>query len=276
MRTRTSTALIFALIATMGGSNCLAQTPSDARKILDANKDAVVTLQMVVETTSTYEGESDKRESKLSVTATVVDPSGLVVASNTETSPSDMFSRLFEDEMGFKTSTKTIDVKIRTADGTEMPADVVLRDPDLDLAFIRPKRAPEKPMAYVDLSQGSTPESMDELVVLSRLGTIASRSIAATIDRVRAVVAKPRTFYVMNANMHSSMGGPAFSLDGKPAGIMVIRMSLSKDQDRRSFSNMDEMMMAAVLPCSTVLGVVDQARKAAPPKEEPKPAAKSE
>ena len=38
--------------------------------------------------------------------------------------------------------TEVNDIKILLEDGAEVPAEIVLRDKDLDLAFIRPKAKP--------------------------------------------------------------------------------------------------------------------------------------
>ena len=48
-------------------------------------------------------------------------------------------------------------MKILLDDGTEVPAEIVLRDKDLDLAFIRPKAKPASPMTSVDLTKSGPP-----------------------------------------------------------------------------------------------------------------------
>lgn len=264
-------ALAATLFAAMPGAH--AWTVEDARKIADAHKDAVVGVQLVVETTSSYEGESDKRESKASATGTVIDPSGLVVASLAETNPSEMMNRFMaEEEDGPKMSSRTVDVKIRLADGTEIPADVVLRDRDLDLTFIRPKKAPETPMAFVDLAQSGTADVLDDLLVLSRLGTVTNRALGADIHKIRAVVTRPRTFYALMAAYQMNLGGPAFTMDGKVAGILLLKSSVT-GRDSMNYSAMDDMMAPVVMPCSTIAPIAEQAKKAAPIKEAEKPAA---
>ncbi|OFX13382.1 MAG: hypothetical protein A2Z18_01920 [Armatimonadetes bacterium RBG_16_58_9] len=241
---------------------CGAETQSDARGVAQANADAVVNVQIVVEMTTSYGGESEKEENRTSVTGTVIDPSGLVVTSLSGTDPSHMISMFMgEDDSDFKMSAEIVDLKIKTSDGTEIPADMVLRDPDLDLAFIKPKKAPEKPLAYVDLSQSSVPQLLQEMVLLSRLGKVADYSLYAAVEPVHAVVTKPRTFYV--AGMYSSFGGPAFALDGKPVGILVLR-SAKGDSARSMFSGYDDMMAGIVLPSSTVLKIAEQAKTAVP------------
>ena len=99
------------------------------------------------------------------------------------------------------------------------------------------------------------------MVLLSRLGKVADYSLYAAVEPVHAVVTKPRTFYV--AGMYSSFGGPAFALDGKPVGILVLR-SVKSDSARSMFSGYDDMMAGIVLPSSTVLKIAEQAKTAVP------------
>lgn len=274
MPTRMVVVAALAAMLFAGARPSHAWTAEDARKIADAHKDAIVRVELVIETVSSYEGESDKRESKASATGTVIDPSGLVVASLTETNPSEMMNRFMsEEDGGPKMSSRTVDVKIRLADGTEVPADVVLRDRDLDLTFIRPKKAPETPMAYLDLAQAGTADTLDDLLILSRLGTVANRALGADVYRVRALVTKPRTFYALMASYQMNLGGPAFTMDGKVAGILLLRSSMAGSRESMSYSAMDDMMMPIVLPCSTIAPIAEQAKKAAPIKEAEKPAA---
>lgn len=262
--------ILASLIATGVAASAYATEAEDARKIAEANRQAVVTVELVSETTMSYEGESSKREGKMSATATVVDPSGIVVTSLSAVNPSEAFDRMSagDEDNTFQHSTEIKDLKVKLDDGTEIPYDMVLRDRDLDLAFLRPKKAPEKPMASLDMTQASSPELMDQIVALSRLGKIANRSLAGSIDRVQAVVTKPRKFYVMDfSTMFQGIGCPAFALDGKPAGILVMRTSQTGDGADSSLSGMSfSGMVPIILPCSDIIKVIEQAKTAAPEK----------
>ncbi len=182
----------------------------------------------------------------------LIDPSGLAVTSLLEIDPS---SAAPGGDYGMTYSMEVVSAKIKTSDGKEIPADVVLRDPDLDLAFIRPKEKPDKPMAFVDLTKSSEPSVMDEVVILSRMGRIASYSLAASLERVEAVVKKPRTFYVVGS---SNLKGPAFTLDGKIAGVTLWRVSPTRDR----YSDSDYWLQV-VLPSSTILKAAQHAKDAA-------------
>lgn len=252
-----------------------AEVAEEARKIVDTYKDTVVSVQLVLQ--MSYGGASEKRETKLSCTATIVDPSGLVVTSLSSVNPADVFRGLSADEdEEFKITSRIVDAKIKCSDGTEIPADIVLRDRDLDLAFLRPKKPVDTPLPYVDLSKAGNPQLLDELVVLNRLGQVASRTIAVSIDRIQAIVTKPRTFYVVGGTSTMGFGYPSFCLDGKPAGLLVLRIAQTRDDSEGLFS-MFNRMLPVVLPASTVQKLVEQAKTAAPVKEEDntKPAPKS-
>ena len=78
----------------------------------------------------------------------MVDPSGLTVLALSACDPSEMYQRMMgEDYPRTSVETEVTDMKILLDDGTELPAEIVLRDKDLDLAFIRPKTKPASPMA---------------------------------------------------------------------------------------------------------------------------------
>lgn len=249
--------------------------PADARRIVQAHENAVIIVQLVLETSSSYEGATEKQQTKITATGTIIDPSGLAVTSLSEVNPTETFSRMFSEGSEFAMSSRAVDAKYKMPDGTEIPVDFVLRDADLDLAFLRPKKSPAKPMDFVDLSQAGTPQMLDEVLVLSRLGSAASRSLAATEDRIRAVVTKPRTFFLLNYSQHTSLGGPVFTLDGKAAGISVLRFAPGRVEERRSRGGMDDVMAVVALPSASVAKIAEQAKKSTPIKEEAKQPAKA-
>ena len=162
-----------------------------ARAIVEANKDAVVTIKLVIENRYSMEGSgSDSEESIAEVTGTVLDPSGLTVVSLFTTDPTSASRNMMGmdlEEMGFKIETEIKRADILAADGNEIPAEVVLRDKDLDLAFLRPKQKPEKPFAALGVAQAGTAGQLDPIVAISRLGRVANRAHGALLDRIEAV-----------------------------------------------------------------------------------------
>ena len=231
------------------------------RAILDAHKDAVVTVKLVIKMRYSMGGRSDERETKSEVTGTVIDPSGLVVASLFATDPASAAKNMaaMDEASGYSMEAEIKDAKILTPDGDEIDAELVLRDNDLDLAFMRPKEKAEKPFASVDLKDAGQPQVLDPLIGISRMGKVANRVHGAIVDRVEAVVEKPRTFYVpAGAGMNeASLGAPVFTLDGKIAGIAVLRMVRSKGA-RGMFGGGGNTLMI-VLPAADVQEVAEHA-----------------
>jgi hypothetical protein len=136
-----------------------------------------------------------------------------------------------------------------------------LRDKDLDLAFIRPKTKPASPMTAVDLSKFAPAQLLDEVITLNRLNSAAGRAYAASVERISAVVQKPRTFYIPDSTMTSTtLGSPAFALDGKVVGLVVMRAVNSKGGS--GSRNYRENMTSIILPAEDILKGAKQAPEA--------------
>ena len=261
-------ALALAMTAMPAAADDVAQA---GRQVVEKWQGAVVTVQMVIKSSYSYGGEEGrKREDKSEVTGVVIDPSGLVALSLSATSPGEAFADMMPDdpEGKFQFSSELSDVKILLLDGQEIPANVVLRDKDLDLAFMRPKEKPAKPLAYVDLTKAAKPALLDQFIALYRLGTVASRSLAACVDRVQSVVEKPRTFYVPGAeSMSVSVGAPVFALDASPIGVLLLRTRAGGGDEGSMFGGMSGMGMTyVVLPASDILEAAKQAGEGEAPK----------
>ena len=225
MTTKSQILVLSALFMTLALPARADEVTDKGREIFKKQKEAIVTVQVVQKMTTSAGGRtSEPREAKQDLTGTVVDPSGLTVLALSAVDPSDLYKRMYPASSGYKLEIEVSDVKILLDDGTEIPAEIVLRDKDLDLAFIRPKTKPAHPMAAVDLTKSAAVQTLDQLITINRLGRAAGRAHAASVERVSAVVQKPRTFYIPDSTMTATgLGSPAFALDGNIVGIFVMR-----------------------------------------------------
>jgi S1-C subfamily serine protease len=226
--------------------------------IFDKNQHAVVTVQIVVKVSYSASGRtSPPQEAKEEATGTVIDPSGLTVLSLSACDPAELSGRLSAD---YKIETEINDVKILLDDSTELPAEIVLRDKDLDLAFVRPKAKPSSPMPAVDLSKSSPAGMLEQLVTLNRLSSAASRAHSVSLERISAVIRKPRTIYIPDSMMTSTtLGSPAFSLNGNLVGLFVMRAVGSGGGGGR---NIRENLTTIILPAEDILKAAKQAPEA--------------
>jgi hypothetical protein len=224
------------------------------REIFNRVQHAVVTVSVVVKATGPG-GRSG--ETKQEITGTVVDPSGLTVVALSACDPTEMYRRMSDD---YKVEVEVSDIRILLADGTELPGEIVLRDKDLDLAFIRPKTKPTSPMTAVDLSKSGTAQILDEVFAFNRLNRAASRAYAASLEHIAAVIQKPRTFYIPDSTMSATtLGSPAFLPDGKMLGIFVMRATSTTGG-----GGYRQNMTAIILPAEDVLKGAKQAPEVKP------------
>ena len=233
------------------------------REVFKKHQRAVVTVQVVQKMTYSAGGRTgEPQETKQDITGTVVDPSGLTVLALSACDPSEMYKRMMTDSSRYKIESEVSDVKILLDDGAEIPSEIVLRDKDLDLAFIRPKAKQTTPMAAVDLSKSAPVQMLDQVITLNRLGRAAGRAHSASVERVSAVVQKPRTFYIPDSTMTgTALGSPAFALDGNIVGLMVMRtLTGSGGPSMNNFR--PDNATSIILPAEDVLKAARQAPEA--------------
>lgn len=265
---RYSSAFVLAVSCCLAAAAVADDAASRGREILGKNRGAVVTVQLVIKQQTSYQGGSSQAgESKTEATGTVIDPTGLVVMSLSESDPMSIFEAMM-DEMpgGFKMETEVRDVKILLEDGTEVPAEIVLRDRDLDMAFVRPKEKPESDFACVDLEKTGEPEILDQVIALNRLGKVAGRVYSASVERVDAIVHKPRTFYVPGSDpTNTGLGSPVFTLEGDFIGVLLLRTIKNiGGASGMMFGGMEDNVIAVILPAEDVISAAEQV----PPFEE--------
>lgn len=240
------------------------------RALLEKHRDAVVTVELVIKQQISFGGQSQDDESKSEANGTVIDSSGLTVLSLSETDPSSLFENMMSGmgQMGNMNMESTVtDAKILLRDGTEIESEIVLRDKDLDLAFVRPIDKPAEPMPYIDLEASGAPQILDQVVSISRLGRVANRAHAASLERITAIVEKPRKFYLPGTDpTQTGLGSPAFTADGQVVGIFLMRSIKSSGGGglMGMMSGARDNLAAIILPAVDIL----EASAQAPPFED--------
>lgn len=226
------------------------------RDIITKWSNAVVKVQLVIKVSISYMGQADTQESKGEATGTVVDPSGLTVVSFTNTNPADSLKDMYGGEDGPDITTEVTDVKILLSDGKEIPAKVVLRDKDLDLAFIMPIEKQTVPMTAIDLKDSAPLEMLDKAIIIGRLGKVANRSQTAHLARIQAIIDKPRKFYTINLPSGADpLGSPVFGLNGKLVGIVLLRIMPGQIQPDSS----ESPIIPVIIPAEDIAPAAAQA-----------------
>ena len=203
-----------------------AQTPEErngARELMAKHGDAVITVLGTTKVRINQGGrEVQNRDERVQALATILDGSGLAVMSLSAIDPSDLIESSLArgrdaGPAGVTVTTEPSNLRYRTADGKEIPARLVLRDKDLDLAFLRPTERPSAPMAAID-APPVRPAPIDLLIVLQRFPEVAGWQATALFASVQAVVEKPRLFYIVNSG---AFGAPVFDTSGRFVGVVL-------------------------------------------------------
>jgi hypothetical protein len=236
-----------ACVLLMAGAAVAADLSQAARDLVAKHGDVVVPLRVVTSTKVTAGGrEYPAQERQHEILGTVLDGSGLMVASNTAADPgsSQMMRR-----PGVKIESEIKGAKLIKKDGTELALKVVLTDKDLDLIFLAPEEKIELPNIGLG-AKGAEPTLAADVIALGRLGALGDRQPSVSLAKVRSVVNKPRRFYVaqFEGNM---LGCPAFDAAGKLVGLVVVH----------SRAGGQRQVMAIVLPAADVAEIMGQAKE---------------
>lgn len=256
------------LMLGLAATPALAQTAEErgtARDIVAKRGDAIVRVMGTLKARMSASGRDNAMpDQAVQASATVLDPTGLTVVTLSAIDPGSFMARnpnLAARKMSM--TTEIVDLKLRLADGKEVPANIVLRDSDLDLLFIRPTTAPASPMSALDSSAG-TLAAMDPVVIVQRFGEATGWKTAAALGTVEVVVDRPRTFYqVAMITTGNGIGATVFDMKGQFAGIVTLRPTEEAKANALSGLNGDALraigVIPSVLPASDIREIAKQA-----------------
>ena len=100
----------------------------------------------------------------------------------------------------------------------------------------------------------------------------AGRAYSAAVERISAIVQRPRLFYVPNTSMSSTaLGCPAFTLEGKVLGVFVMRAMKGKGGGGLGMFNMQpDNLTAIIVPADDIVKAIKQVPAAVEEKEKKK------
>lgn len=213
--------------------------------VMKSHADALVVVRYVQKIAIDGE-ESEEDEETVGV---MIDPSGLVVCSSTG---------LGNFSMGGLTMTAT-NCKVLIGDDTEgLPATLVARDKELDLAWVRIRKPGKRVFKAIDPARHVAVRAGQRLLTLSRLGKFFDRSPEVLEGRISAVLTKPREL-LAPGGVVGAMGDPVFMPDGTFVGLFVIQTPDADDADADSvLDNLTSGMM--ILPAATLEKATERAR----------------
>lgn len=221
----------------------------DFEALATAHAPAIVTIKFVLQMSM---GGAEDREQETEVFGTVIDPSGLILVSNTQMGG---FMTLMGRRRGMEIDVKPTKIKVLAGEDTVgVDATLIARDTDLDLAWIRLDKPADKPLPVLDFAAAAEPKVGEKLYLLAREGRFFDRVPSVTEFRVAALTRKPRPLILPGGQ---ALGMPVFDGHGKVVGLTVLQLAGEDESEGGSFGGGSGG--AAILPASEVASATRRA-----------------
>jgi len=227
MKHRIVIPLVLALLAAAAlAPKAAAITDAEAttgRSLAKRFADSIISVEVVATIkVSVGDHAQPPRENKAEANGTVLSASGLTVTVLSAIDPHGAIEAMISSrgaggpkiEIG---DTEFKDVKLRLADNTEIPAVIVLKDPDLNLVFVAPLPAatgPQRTFPFVSLDKAAKGEVLGNYYLVQRAGKSMQRVPIVHPTTIVGIVERPRMLFLMS---DLAPGIPVFD----PAGLVL-------------------------------------------------------
>ncbi|HEX2252655.1 MAG TPA: serine protease [Thermoanaerobaculia bacterium] len=244
--------------------------PADLANLLAAKAPAVVTVEYLLKIEVSGDlGQAMGTEHELEGTATCsfIDPKGLLLCSNMQLSgPAAQMMKGMMNNLEMTTTPAAFEV-LAGPEGKSLPATLVARDSDLDLAWLQIDQPGEQRFPHLDLAARADLAVGDDFVMVRRMGHYFGGEAALQLGTVGAVVDRPHRLYVPALTAASAYGLPVFTVGGKLVGFTVLEVPDDVGGSSSTFSmlttssRLQEGMGGLILPAARVAQATEVARE---------------
>ncbi|MFQ5590586.1 MAG: trypsin-like peptidase domain-containing protein [Phycisphaerae bacterium] len=260
---------IVAVMIAGGALPARAVEAADYAKLINDKAPALVTIKFVLKV-SMGAMMGPEQESENEITAVMIDPKGVLLCSNTQLSGFTGMMRRLMGSMGSEISARPLDLRVLIGDeAKEHEAELLARDSELDLAWVKIKEPGDRTFEHVDFATGTKLELGQEVVVVRRLDKFFARTPAVSHGRVGGITRKPRDLYIPTGEVVTALGLPVYTTDGRVAGFTVMQAPDEEDTEMNPMavfsrlSSLQNIMAAVVLPAADVAKATRRAMESA-------------
>jgi hypothetical protein len=252
------------LLAATAATNADADIGATGKSVTEKVGGSIVAVKTVIK--QSVGGRTG--ETRSTTNGIIVSKDGLTMISLSAIDPSSLLKQMYAGRIppGTEMSAEVTDIKIVLTDQTELTAEIVLRDPDLDIAVIRPSVPFTATVTPIDIAADAKVDVLDRVIVARRLDQKADNAIGLSVVHIGAVVRKPRLFYVLGENpAMAGLGSPVFTATGQFLGLMVMRTAAAD-------AGADRGVLLVIIPAAYIRDNAEQAKEVPPAKKTDKPA----
>lgn len=212
-------------------------------------------------------GQMGEQESDTEIMGVMVEPSGLVLCSNTQIGGIPPLMKRMMARFGGDFSATPTDIKVLVGDDQEgVEAELMARDSELDLAWVRIKDA-KREYSHIDFGQAGIPKLGDRLLTVQRTGKHFDRVAVVDEGRIGGSTHKPRDLLVGSGGIGGAFGVPVFDVAGEVVGVTILQLP-EEDTDANPIGMLSRMgqvqqsSTAWILPAAEVVKATRRAKEA--------------
>jgi hypothetical protein len=234
--------------------------PEAGRTLLRKYERSLWTIEVQNSLSISMNGQTGKTEVKVSTQGVLIDVGNLIAIPLSAVEPMNMMRATNPQMQNVNIEgQEVVEVKLLVPEGGELPATVVFKDNDLDLAFLSLKGAMPSNAVPLRLVDAGKPEVLDTAIVLARMENVGRNDMLVNAGYVQAILDKPQRAYLFEQATLATVGCPVFLPSGKLVGIVLVRYSTKVQSDGREAVT----ALAVVLPTETIRTAALQAEAAA-------------
>jgi S1-C subfamily serine protease len=246
--------LAVSLITLCGLAPAAADGPAEFQKLMDERAPSIVSIKFIL--------KGGDQEEEAEATGVVIEPDGLILTTN------NAFGG-FSARFGGPTQTPS-DIKVMIGDDTQgVEASFVARDSELQLAWVKLKNAPAKPLTSVDFEKGAPGKLGGYVYMVGLMGKFFDRVPVVSEGRIGSVTKKPRELFIPSVGLAGNeMGMPVFDSAGKPIGVTTLILPEQEEVQgnpggmRAAMRGITSGIM--ILPAAEVAAATKRAKETAP------------
>ncbi|MEN0020010.1 MAG: serine protease [Planctomycetota bacterium] len=213
--------------------------------ITEATDDTIVTIKYILRTEGGFGGES--MEFELECAGLMIAEDGLILCSHT----------MLEGGGGGRSAPSNIEILFGdAAEGVE--AEVIAKDTELDLTWLRITEPAEEGYAFVDFEDAGDTDPGTPIFAVRRGADFFGRTLAVEQGVISAVATEPRELAITNNNFLILPGTPVFDSKARLVGINILQQPTAEEMTPASRIAL-QVMGSTILPADKIRGATKRA-----------------